>query len=855
MDQIYEAKVRLQSDISGPLRSGENHQVGFYDAGIMRQVLESVGSGSYKIWTVPVPENDFEYEQVLEMLDDPNIQYALVDKSQNGHKIVFCIVDDSPGWMSAFDRLGYKVHSGPKTNKRLKSAHRPTLLNADFDDLNIVIVDPTDYTRLDFSDTEMETDLGVAPWLATPEAQARLLDGGFVISRRMIHAAVSNIPFYEPNDPILDRDYYYDPRVYQQMLEDLRNVPVVNARIVFKDGFLKGNAFVSDNLPEGIDVITSQDNIKKEFTYDNGYRFLAEPQGPKERVVTDPQTVINLPKLFTKSNLDFWLREEYKKTYNKAINGDLLSNWKFIYQRAFRDDRNFDDDEARIGMIYVGYRWTAAGFKVTQSPWLFETSSISHAKPLKKAIPVPCAVSEQIIPESLARMAGYDYEIDEGDIVRCNELGVHVISDIDWLEMYESHGGMDEDDFFKLFYRTMVGGQYDGEKVVIVARSPNGYGEYSIFRYVEGQFAPTWHTADGEAIMFPEVDGNAWPTRLSSAILYNQVTFTGLPSQNEKPEKRSGPYTKDDVIRDIKIAMSGGNVGGFVNACMAHSMVIGTHRPVQLCTLETAIDKCINPDHVADVIAIDTETKAIMREVLSSGNPIDEAFFHTRGLKRYLKRGQTVSFHDGIITYISELCTDYFDRYCNSIRQWSQENARPPEIVHQLGQRLKFHAYPALRGFRMKVFNTNATEVTKSTGAIERNAWENMYDVIVDKITSYERLLDSYDFVIALYSQSIQNPTSYGKVTDQIVMNRFVFPYLEEALYYYGVSKAVRREISGNKIRIVNDQVTSWIWTDANNNQTIFTDPLEFQAAHALESPIVYVSPPPPERRLTQSLY
>lgn len=148
MDQIYEAKVRLQSDIGGPLRSGENHQVGFYDAGIMRQVLESVGSGSYKIWTVPVPENDFEYEQVLEMLDDPNIQYALVDKSQNGHKIVFCIVDDSPGWMSAFDRLGYKVHSGPKTNKRLKSAHRPTLLNADFDDLNIVIVDPTDYTRL-----------------------------------------------------------------------------------------------------------------------------------------------------------------------------------------------------------------------------------------------------------------------------------------------------------------------------------------------------------------------------------------------------------------------------------------------------------------------------------------------------------------------------------------------------------------------------------------------------------------------------------------------------------------------------------------------------------------------------------
>jgi hypothetical protein len=55
---------------------------------------------------------------------------------------------------------------------------------------------------------------------------------------------------------------------------------------------------VSDNLPLDVDVINSAANIKKEVTYTGGYRLLAEPQGPKSRVITDDQTVINFPKLF-----------------------------------------------------------------------------------------------------------------------------------------------------------------------------------------------------------------------------------------------------------------------------------------------------------------------------------------------------------------------------------------------------------------------------------------------------------------------------------------------------------------------------------------------------------------------------
>jgi hypothetical protein len=301
--------------------------------------------------------------------------------------------------------------------------------------------------------------------------------------------------------------------------------------------------------------------------------------------------------------------------------------------------------------------------------------------------------------------------------------------------------------------------------------------------------------------------------------------------------------------------MAGGNVGGFVNAAMAHSMVIAKHRSVQLCTLETAIDKCINPDNAADVLAIDREAEQMMREVIKSGKPIDEDFWYKRGMKRFLKRGETVELYHGKLSQLNALCDTYFKRYVNSVRDWSQKNARPDEIIHQLGNRLRHHAYPVLRQFRMNLYNTNSTEVTKSSGAIQRSSWEHLYSDIVDKINSYERILDSYDFVISLYSESIKNPTSTGKVTDQVVMNRFVFPYLEEALQYYGIARSAHRELVKDRMNIVTDIKKSWLWKDAQGIEVEYTDPLEFQRAHAEQSPIVFVSPKPPVRKLEKSLY
>ena len=181
--------VRLKAMANGPLRSNNNYQFGFYDIGVMRHALEFSGSPEYRIAALPIPTNAFERAEVERMISHPSVQYALVDKN----KIVACIIDEQEGWMSTLNAMGFNVKGGGKTSKRLKSFHRATLINAHFDTLNIKWVESTEYTRYDFNS-------GWSDWVV--EAIPRLLDGGFVVSSRLIHAGIENLPVYEPHNTL-----------------------------------------------------------------------------------------------------------------------------------------------------------------------------------------------------------------------------------------------------------------------------------------------------------------------------------------------------------------------------------------------------------------------------------------------------------------------------------------------------------------------------------------------------------------------------------------------------------------------------------------------------------------------------
>jgi hypothetical protein len=833
--ETYRPSVRLKAMANGPLRSNNNYQFGFYDIGVLRHSLEHSGAPEYRVAALPIPTNDFDLADLEKIISNKNVQYAIVDKN----KIVVTIIDGQQGWMSVLNDMGYSVKGGGKTAKRMKSFHRATLINAHFDKLNIQWVEPTDYARYQYTEDE-----GWSGWVTDPAVKSRLLDGGFVVSSRLIQKAVNNLPVYEPFNTLDTNEYYYDPAIRQQLSTFLLKSKVFNARIIMDEGTIKGNMIVRDDLPEHIDVISSRENLKKEVTYTGGFRLLAEPQGPKSRVITDDQTVINLPKLFRKNDMQMWLEEEYEKMFAKATEGQLITDWKSVFMRNFSNEKqDIEDIEAQSRISYVGYRWVSMGLSITNSPWLFETLAVSHAKPLQKRIPIPCSVYEQIIPESLARMAGYDIEVEEGTIKRINDLGMHVVNDFDWLEMYESHGGHDQDDFFKLFYRTMESGPHDGAKVVIVARSPNGFGEYSIFRYLEGEWFPTWSKADGEKVSFPEVNGRGWPERLSIAIRDNKVRYTGLPGENRTDTTRpvTEQYSIQDVMHDVKIAMNGGNVGRYVNASMLHSMVVAKHRPVQLCSLESAIDGCTQTSDPDDRTAIDSEADVMIEEVLATNKPIDRDFWFGR-FRALAAKHPEVETYEGKITQLNKLCNEHYNRYVQRVVKYSQEHVRPLPIVHELGQRLYYHALPVLRQFRMNIFNANASDIVQTANGIKRNEWEYLYNTIVEKIESFERIQDKHDFILSLYSASIKNPTSNGKVTDQIVMNRLVYPHLEAALIHYGIGNKVVITFENGEVNLTERKATSWSYPNEVDEMVEFNSPMLYQQYHAQFSPVAHTS-------------
>jgi hypothetical protein len=438
-------------------------------------------------------------------------------------------------------------------------------------------------------------------------------------------------------------------------------------------------------------------------------------------------------------------------------------------------------------------------------------------------------------------MAGEEIIVERGTIRRSHTLQCHVLNDIDWLECYESHGGHDQDDFFKIFYRELRGTQKNGKKVII-ARSPNGYGEYSIFDYVEGEWSPAWYDSNGEEHRFPVVSGDNWPKRLSEAIRDGDVVYSGLPSHHKPKKHYEGPYTKDHFLDDVKIAMQGGSIGKYVNAYMIWSGVFQKHRPIHLCSLEDAVDICINPKDIEDVKLIDKESNKMIREVIESDSPVDQFLWFSRKGNLMLKPGESVKTVETHLTALHRYGKYYYDQYCKRIEAWAQKNARPSDQIIRIGNRLRNeYALRAIKHFRQEIYIANRNNRTESEPTLQRKAWNNLYSMIEQSIHMFKRVEDQHDYVIALWSISLTNESKFGGIySDQIVFNSTVFPYLIKALQFYGFLSESKYVVDPKTKQIYPKQYRRKQWQILNpetNEIASYNDPYSFQLAHIRFAP------------------
>jgi hypothetical protein len=346
---------------------------------------------------------------------------------------------------------------------------------------------------------------------------------------------------------------------------------------------------------------------------------------------------------------------------------------------------------------------------------------------------------------------------------------------------------------------------------------------------------------------------------LSEAIADGSVAYSRLPSQVSR-RKVSGfeeHYTRDRVIADLDAWWGTGSVGKFVNASMLYASVFQRHRPVQVCSLEDAIDGYTQTADVEDRKVIDEDADSMVRQVIDSGLKVDRVLWDSwnRRFDRYLDQGEWVEKYDGPLTVINTLCNAYFEKHKKRVRDWSQVFIKPSDLVVALGTRMSYFGLNDLNTWRKSVTEAN-TQAVQQGGKIDRATWDLLYDELVNRIKYYgewggtnpvytgTQEKDVHDAVLGFYLASLKNETvSSNRISDQIVMNRKVFPYLEAAFWFYGIGlRPVPYYVNG-QIKFAQTRTAQWAYTDPNTKVVqIFDDPIAYHRFMNQKSNIVHSS-------------
>lgn len=808
--------------------------------GYMFPVLEDIAEGrKFQILKCDLPGENIQHQlELAAMLDDESTIYAYVDSGN----ITAVQIE---GWVRGLDTLGdhgWSILSSQKTFKRAKTINRPFRTWTGLDrPLRVHIVSDDSYTDLD-------TDL------YDEETLERLLDGAFVVAPWIRTACMNNVQF--PVAGVDSNNYNVDDFRRRMFVSRARHVEGWNTRITgpmefshiasddplhSRPGTLKGEAFVhtSDICDKmGVDVIAARSALKAEVSCDSKVFIMMEAQSPKfEGVMSDLQTMVNFPALYQPK----WVEESTKAFLLKAFvdltDNKLLDYWYEMTSPMYnRETAMYDMQDVATLTKWNARAWVMSGLPVTQSPWLFEQLAGSVVSPLKPQdntrmrFPALCAIRCQVISNSYAGMCGHDIEIEVGQARFIDELESIVVHDEDWLEMYRSHGGHDLDDFFVCYYRSM-----DAERKIITVRSPNDFGEYSIFDYVEGDYYPIFEKNSGEILEFPEVPTGEqyWPVRLSEAHDQGLVTYRGLPSEREdKSQSTAKWYSMSDVLSAIENNRSSqACVGANVNARCLWTLTTRAYRPEQLTTMEGCIDAGAQGGSAEDTEAVMAEAKEIVDLVIKqTDGPIDAYLWNSRfaAIHKFPFDMSRIST-DGYITVNDEFRTGYAKYFLGMARDWAQKNCvnQIDPVVHTLGILQARQAHMFLRLSRQSLVTTQRNVADM----IETDAWRSVHAPVLYAFGCQATDIDKHDLAIALLSACHRVPTSTtGRYSDQLAMNPEIFPFVIDALRFYGIAAYLDIDENG---KINRRWTTEWTLVCKDCDKTATTkNPVKLQEYH-----------------------
>ncbi|MEO1666693.1 MAG: hypothetical protein AAFU54_18795 [Chloroflexota bacterium] len=555
-------------------------------------LLEATGR-DWHIITRPAEEFDVFAENSADRfgMDEPTLSWAKDGKAVH-------IYVDGMSTQEFLDHVGLEIDLTNTTtaSKRLSRLFRPQAATAwlDADDVSISYeLSQPKFQRVPDPDNPGETIVqwgtGSGDELPTDVVE-KVWDGAGVVSRDMLTKMIDQLP-----DDM-------DPRLRAKTIRELRYAKRVEFTIMTEEGQLKGHAMVSENL--STDFVIPRDLKTQVKLTDPSKRYVAFefPHG-HDHMNLDVQSAINLSPFFEGDQLIEWLEDDFEIFEESVRTGDITSAMAKLDKNITQEDlqkwalREFAASGGDIN-------WSGSFVNSYMNNYLKRVNTLTDPES-KLKLPVPGG-RYYVMPAMVGRRANMPVSVGRGEVFIDHDTGTAWVNDQDWIELQDSAsygnpsvdmndrwgianilGGADNDDALWVHPFT----DHDGERKMLLWRSPNEAGEYVTLKPTTQSSDLAWHTVDGD-VLYPQADSR----RLSERADRLQVIDRGLIDLNPQVDDR--PQT-DGTGTPLHIAMrnaaqreqvNAALLGSVCNYQMVYRAVHGTHPPERPAPLEDVID-------------------------------------------------------------------------------------------------------------------------------------------------------------------------------------------------------------------------------------------------------------------------
>lgn len=347
---------------------------------------------------------------------------------------------------------------------------------------------------------------------------------------------------------------------------------------------LKVMLIVSDHeLPDGVDIIVHEDNLKQEVEVKGDVAFFAyDPQGSKPSAYTNKQCLRNFGWFFgLKTRVWEWFRSTLKAGTADIKLGKTPEESRYELQLLKAEKRI--KDSFSTGERLRSIHWNECGGTQAELPALFQGSCKDWFRRMASDdieeqelwVEIPGSYFSQVVCLEAVRYVApelYGKGIPDKKIVWLPSHKILVVSTKFWEENLVNWGGCDQDDKFSIIFRIH---KESGRIVVLIYRTPNDRNEYAIAEADEGNLPPLRGEWRSEPCSYPT------DRPLQASQQKDKPVELGKGTKKEDPR----PRTFEDFLAKLGVAA---NPGWAVNIIACWNTGYPTRCPLP--TMEQCID-------------------------------------------------------------------------------------------------------------------------------------------------------------------------------------------------------------------------------------------------------------------------